>query len=57
MILGVFSLASGVAPVRLYIDSQTRAYRKEIVETKESIPILGQQDVWLLLQAGLRIGP
>ena len=53
----VLSLASGAAPVRLYIYNWTRDYMKENMETKESIPILGTQDVRLLLQAGLCIGP
>ena len=53
----VFSLAPGAAPVRLYIGSRTRAYRKEYVKTKKSIPILGRQVIRLLLQAGLRTGP
>ena len=54
--VSIFS-APWVAPVWLYIGSQTRAYRKEYVKTKESIPILGEQVIRLLLQAGLRTGP
>ena len=49
--------ASWAAPVWLYIGSQTRVYRKEYVETKESITILGRQVIRLLLQAVLRTGP
>ena len=49
--------ASREFSVRLYIGNQARAYMKEYIKTKESVPILGRQVIQLLLQAGLRTGP